>query len=322
MSDRYVIFPIKYHQIYEHYQNQVANFWTPEEICFQQDLVDWPMLTEDQRYFIKMVLAFFAASDGIVGENLAMRFYNDTTIPEARAAYAFQLAMETCHSITYSLLIDTYISDNKEKDYLFNAIETIPAVKKKAEWALKWIESDLPYLNRLLAFVCVEGIQFSGSFCAIYYIKSLNKMPGLCFQNELVSRDEGSHTDFGIDMYKLTIANGEKRIAEEEVHAMFKEAVDIEDEFINESLPCSLLGMSSSLMSEYIRYCADRLLIQLGYEKLYNAEQPFDFMEHISLPRKTSFFEAKVSEYRKSGVGDSSSGQGLANVDFNDEDFD
>jgi ribonucleotide reductase beta subunit family protein with ferritin-like domain len=312
------MFPIKYPHIYDHYKNQVGNFWTPEEIDFQQDLKDWPTLDADTKHFIEMVLAFFAASDGIVAENLAMRFYCDTDIPEARASYAFQNAMEHCHSITYSLLIDTYISNQSRRDFLFNAIDTVPAVGKKAEWALKWIESDASYVRRLIAFVCVEGIQFSGSFCAIYFIKSKNKMPGLCFQNELVARDEGLHTDFGVDMYKLAVADlGYERLPQEEVYDMFREATDIENEFITKSLPCSLIGMSSEMMSEYIHFVADRLLVQLGYDKLYNAKQPFDFMEMISLPRKTSFFEARVSEYRKSGVGETAAA-GIKNIDLND----
>nr|WRJ69600.1 ribonucleoside-diphosphate reductase subunit beta [Oceanusvirus sp.] len=317
-ASKYVMFPIKYPHIYAHYQNQVGNFWTPEEIDFQQDLKDWPTLDGDTKHFIEMVLAFFAASDGIVAENLAMRFYCDTDIPEARASYAFQNAMEQCHSITYSLLIDTYISDPSRRNFLFNAIETVPAVGKKAQWAMKWIGSDASYIKRLIAFVCVEGIQFSGSFCAIYFIKSKNKMPGLCFQNELVARDEGLHTDFGVDMYKLAVADlGHERLTKEEVYEMFQEAVDIEDEFITKSLPCSLIGMSPDAMSEYIRFVADRLLVQLGYEKLYNAKQPFDFMEMISLPRKTSFFEARVSEYRKSGVGENSAG--IKNINLEDD---
>lgn len=313
MSSKYVMFPLKQQHIYKHFENQVANFWWTNEINFQQDLVDWPALSDDERHFIKTVLAFFAGSDGIVGENLASRFYMDTDLPEARAAYAFQNAMEQIHQVTYSLLIDTYIRDPEEKEHLFKAIETVPAVKKKADWAMKWIRSDLPYAKRLLAFVCVEGIQFSGSFCAIYYIKSKGKMPGLCFSNELISRDEGQHTDFGISMYKLI----DQRLPQEEVHAMFRESVDIEDEFINESLPCRLLGMSSEMMSEYIRFVADRLLVQLDYDKIYEARQPFDFMESISIPRKTSFFEARVSEYRKAGVGEVSAK--LTSVDLDDD---
>lgn len=314
LSSKYVMFPIKHEHIYKQYKNQVANFWTPEEISFQQDLIDWPKLSDNERHFIKMVLAFFAASDGIVGENLACCFYMDTNIPEAKACYAFQNAMEQCHQETYSLLINTYIRDPEEKEFLFQAVETIPAVRKKADWAIKWIDSDLPYSKRLLAFICVEGIQFSGSFCAIYYIKSKGKMPGLCFSNELISRDEGQHTDFGVAMYKLE----NDFLPQEEVHAMFREAVDIEDEFITKSLPCKLLGMSSDMMSEYIRFIADRLLLQLGYDKIYNANQPFDFMENISIPRKTSFFEARVSEYRKAGVGETSSSK-LTAIDLDDD---
>lgn len=310
MSSKYVMFPLKHEEIYRHYENQVANFWTPQEISFQQDLVDWPTLSQGEQHFIKSVLAFFAASDGIVGENLACRFYMDTDIPEARAAYAFQNAMEQCHQITYSLLIDTYISNPDEKDELFRAVETMPSVRRKAEWAIRWIDSPLPYSMRLLAFICVEGIQFSGSFCAIYYIKSKGKMPGLCFSNELISRDEGQHTDFGVAMYKLQ----KDRIPEEEVHKMFGEAVDIEDEFITKSLPCRLLGMSCEAMSEYVRFVADRLLVQLGYAKLFGANQPFDFMESISIPRKTSFFEGRVSEYRKADVGDAAPGIHSINI--------
>ena len=313
LASKYVIFPLKYEHIYKQFENQVSNFWWINEINFQQDLVDWPTLSDDERHFVKMVLAFFAASDGIVGENLACRFYMDTDIPEARAGYAFQNAMEQIHQVTYSLLIDTYIQDPAEKESLFKAVETVPAVRNKANWAMKWLHADLPYAKRLLAFICVEGIQFSGSFCAIYYIKSKGKMPGLCFSNELISRDEGQHTDFGIAMYHLV---GDK-LPQDEVHAMFRESVDIEDEFINESLPCRLLGLTSDMMSEYIRFVADRLLVQLEYDKLYNAKQPFDFMENISLPRKTSFFEARVSEYRKAGVGETSSG--FSAIDLDDD---
>ena len=291
------VFHVQHDSLYKCYRQQVANFWTPDEIDFQQDLADWPTLSDNERHFIKMVLAFFAASDGIVGENLALRFFLDTDLPEAKAAYAFQNAMEHIHQETYSLLIEAYIKDPDEKDYLFRAIETIPAVTKKAEWAMKWIGSDLPYATRLLAFICVEGIQFSGSFCAIYYIKSKGKMPGLCFSNELISRDEGSHTDFAVAMFKVL---GE-RVEQDRVHAMFRDAVEVEKSFIVESLPCKLLGMSSDLMAEYVEFVADRLLVQLGYDKLFDAKQPFDFMENISIPRKTSFFEARVSEYQKAG---------------------
>lgn len=297
MYSKYV-FSVQHESVYKCYREQVANFWTPEEIDFQQDLVDWPLLSDNERHFIKMVLAFFAASDGIVGENLAVRFFVDTDLPEAKAAYAFQNAMEHIHQETYALLIETYIKDPDEKDYLFRAIENVPAIKKKADWALKWIRSDLPYATRLLAFICVEGIQFSGSFCAIYYIKSKGKMPGLCFSNELISRDEGSHTDLAVVMYNIV----NDRLPESEVHEMFKDAVDVEKGFILESLPCKLLGMSAELMSDYVEYVADRLLVQLGYPKIFNAKQPFDFMESISIPRKTSFFEGRVSEYQKAGA--------------------
>ena len=315
MSRKYVMFPVRHQAIYDMYKKMVANFWTVEEVDFQQDLRDWETLTDNQRYFIKQVLAFFAASDGIVAENLAYRFYNDTEIPEARAAYAFQNAIEQIHQEMYSLTIDTLVSDPVEKEALFGAIETNASVGKKAAWAMKWISSDASYAKRLLGFICVEGIQFSGSFCAIYYIKSLKKMPGLCFSNELISRDEGMHTDMGVLMYRNM--SGE-RLDQANVHEMFRDAVDVEDHFINTSLPCKLLGMSSEMMSEYIRFVADRLLLQLGYDKLYNASQPFDFMEHISIPRKTSFFEARVSEYRKAGVGEG----GCAIQDINtDADF-
>lgn len=296
--EKYVQFPIRHPKIHKHFEDALANFWTYHELDLHRDREDYASLSDQERHFVNMVLAFFAASDGIVAENSVTRFYSDTDIPEARATYSIQSTMEAIHGYTYSILIDTYISGDEEKDRLFRAIETVPAVKKKADWAIKWMNSDAPYAERLLAFVCVEGIQFSGSFCAIYYIKSKNKMPGLCFSNELISRDEGMHTDFAITMYET---NG-VRLPAEHVHAMFSDAVAIEEEFITESLPCRLLGMSCDMMKEYVRFVADRLLVQLGYDKLYNARQPFGFMEAISLPRKTSFFEARVSEYRKAGA--------------------
>lgn len=299
---RFVLFPIKYDEIWKAYKNAEASFWTAEEIDLSGDLSDWNNLNENERYFIKHVLAFFAASDGIVGENLATRFYADTKIPEARAFYGFQLMMEQIHSETYSLLIDTYISNSEEKNKLFNAIENIPIIKEKAEWALKWINSNESFAERLVAFSIVEGIFFSSSFCAIYWLKKRGLMPGLSFSNELVARDESQHTDFACLLYSLE----NNKVSEGRIHEMFIEAVNLECKFSTESLPVELIGMNSKMMSDYIKFVADRLLISLGCSKLYNVHCPFDFMELISLQGKSNFFEKRVSEYRRSGVGNSS----------------
>ncbi|CAG9310283.1 unnamed protein product [Blepharisma stoltei] len=295
---RFVMFPIHYHDIWTMYKKHVASFWTAEELDISQDLRDWERLNDNERHFIKYVLAFFAASDGIVLENLANRFFNDIQIPEARAFYGFQMAMENIHSETYSMLIDAYITDQTEKNILFNAIENYPSIKRKADWALKWASSDAPFAQRLLAFAAVEGIFFSGSFCAIFWLKKRSLMPGLTFSNELISRDEGLHTDFGCLLYTY-IAN---KLSQETVHDIIREAIDIEKGFIIDALPVELIGMNSRLMSQYLEFVADRLLVSLGYEKLYRAANPFEWMEMISMQGKTNFFEKRVSDYQKTGV--------------------
>lgn len=298
-SSRFVLFPIKYNSIWKAYKDAEASFWTAEEIDLSSDLDDWNSLSNNERFFISYVLAFFAASDGIVGENLAKRFYSDITIPEARAFYGFQLMMEGIHSETYSLLINTYIKNEEERLKLFNAIDTISIVKKKAEWALKWIDSNSSLEERLVAFAAVEGIFFSSSFCSIYWLKKRGFMKGLSFSNELISRDEGMHTDFASLLYNMS----DNKISNERIIEIIKEAVEIECEFSTESLPVELIGMNSKLMSNYIKFVADKLLISLGNNKYYNTTNPFDFMEMISLQNKTNFFEKRTAEYSKSGVG-------------------
>jgi ribonucleoside-diphosphate reductase beta chain len=296
---RHVLFPIHYPKIWKKYKDAVATFWTPEEIDLTKDRTDWENLTANEQHFIKNVLAFFAGSDGIVMENLAERFMRDVQIPEARNFYAYQIFIEGIHSETYSLLIDTYILDEAEKTHLLSAIQTIPCVEQKAKWAMKWIESGSSFAKRLIAFAAVEGIFFSGSFCAIYWLKSRGKMPGLTFSNELISRDEGMHTDFAITLYEMI----DNRIDEGEVHELIRDAVEIEKIFITESIPCNMIGMNGNLMKQYIEYVADRLVVQLGYRKIWNSVNPFDFMELISVRSKSNFFEVKVGEYRKAGVG-------------------
>lgn len=300
LAKKYVTFPIEEQHLWKKYKDAVATFWTPEEIVLEKDLTDWEKkLTDNERYFIKHVLAFFAASDGIVMENLAQRFMADTDKSEAIAFYAYQIFIEQIHSETYSLLIDTYIKDASEKDKIFNAVETIPSVGRKASWALKWIaEDNANYATRLIAFAVVEGIFFSGSFCAIYWLKKRGLMPGLTFSNELISRDEGMHTDFAVEMFQY-----EERVPQDTVFDIFREATNIEKEFIIDSIPCNLIGMNSELMSQYIEFVADRLLTQLGYDKLFGTKNPFDFMELISLRPKTNFFEKRVGEYKKAKVG-------------------
>ena len=292
--NRFVMFPLTDKSIWDAYKKQMDCFWRAEEIDFSQDLKHWKTLNDDEQYFIKMVLAFFAASDGIVVENLGSRFLSEVQMPEARAAYGFQLMMENVHSETYSLLIDTYIKEKDEKMKLFKALHNFPCIKKKADWATKWINDKRSnFATRLLAFACVEGIFFSGSFCSIYWLKKRQLMPGLTFSNELISRDEGMHTDFAVLLYsKLN-----KKAKKSKVHEIFKEAVSIEKEFICEALPCKLIGMNSKLMSNYIEFVADRLLVQLGYPKLFKTANPFDFMEMISLQGKTNFFEKRVGDY-------------------------
>lgn len=360
-NQRFTIFPIRYNNLWAFYKKHISTFWVVEEVQLLDDLAHWGKLSNDEKYFIKNVLAFFAASDGIVNENLVLNFYNEVEIPEVRAFYSVQMMMETIHSEQYSLLIDTYITDSTEKDRLLNAIDTIPAVKEKAEWAKKWIEegstiidsipkktldtiklmqehdtvqqifeyeiNDLDFFTkerpsfsqRLLAFVCVEGIFFSGSFCAIYWLKSKGLMPGLATANEFISRDENLHTEFAIELFNMLRENGEIEFGEERVHEIFKEAVDIEKKFITKSLPVSLLGMNETLMSQYIEFVADRWLVMLNYSKLYNSQNPFGFMEMISINTKENFFESRVSQYQRAGVGQSEADRKIS-FDI-DEDF-
>ena len=293
----YTLFPIKSSEehLYKMYKQAVASFWTPEEIPFSTDIEHWDKLSADEKHFVKHVLAFFAGSDGIVQENLASRFQRDVDSQVVKLFYSFQNAMEGIHSETYSLLIDTYVKDKAEQDHLFRAIDTIPCIRKKADWALKWIDSQSSFATRLVAFAAVEGIFFSGAFCAIYWLKKRGIMPGLTFSNELISRDEGLHTLFAVALYHTLSEKLEPAV----IQNLIREAVDIEEEFIIDALPCSLVGMNSKLMRQYIRFVADRLLVQLGVEKIYKVGNPFDFMELISLEGKTNFFEKKVSEYSR-----------------------
>jgi ribonucleotide reductase beta subunit family protein with ferritin-like domain len=305
-SKRFVLFPIEYPQVWQMYKKAQASFWTAEEIDLTTDMTDWNhKLNADEKHFVSHVLAFFAASDGIVNENLAARFSTEVQIPEARSFYGFQIAIENIHSETYSLLIDTYIKDPARRQYLFNAIETIPCVKKKADWALKWISNGASFAERLVAFAAVEGIFFSGSFCSIFWLKKRGLMPGLAFSNELISRDEGLHCDFACLLYTML----KHPLPEEIVHRIIREAVEYEKEFICEALPVALIGMNATSMAQYIEFCADRLLISLGVEPLYNATNPFDWMEMISLQGKTNFFERRLSEYRLSTVNTNGAGE-------------
>lgn len=357
-SDRYTIFPIKYPKLWEFYQNQLSVFWTVAEVKLSDDLTDWnTKLNDNEKYFIKNILAFFAASDGIVNENLVLNFYNEVQIPEARAFYTIQMMIESIHSEQYSLLIDTYETDKNERNKLFKAVETIPCIKKKADWALKWIEegtthiemlpddilkglmktfssldnktindSDIQktvdyffksrpsFAQRLLAFICVEGIMFSGSFCAIYWLKNRGLMPGLSTANEFISRDENMHTEFAIELYKMCPEKVDEKVA----HQIFKEAVEIEKEFITESLPVSLIGINCKLMSQYIEYVADRWLILLGFSRLYNSQNPFTFMEMISLNAKSNFFEVFNSNYLRANSGAT---QEELQISFDSDDF-
>ena len=299
-KNRFVLFPIEHHDIWDYYKKAQQVFWTAEEIDLAQDLTDWEKLNEGEQHFVKHVLAFFAASDGIVNENLAENFVAEVQYTEAKFFYGFQIMMENIHSETYSLLIDTYIKDKEEQNHLFNAIDTVPAVQKKAEWALKWIGSE-SFVERLIAFAAVEGIFFSGSFCSIFWLKKRGLMPGLSFSNELISRDEGLHTDFAVHLYKNHIEN---KLSRERLIEIIDSALTIEKEFITESLPVSLIGMNSELMKQYLEYVSDRLLMDLGVGKIYNTENPFDFMANIALQNKTNFFEKRVADYVKSGVGE------------------
>lgn len=293
-QNRYVIFPIQHDRFWEMYKKSEANFWTTEELDLSKDMNDWKTLNDNERYFIENVLAFFAASDGIVNENLVERFCQEVKILEAKFFYGFQIAMENIHSETYSLLIDTYIKDPLKKAKLFNAIDTMPCVQKKAEWALKWInDKDSPFVNRVIGFAAVEGIFFSGSFCSIFWLKKRGLMPGLCHSNELISRDEGMHCEFAVLMYQ----NLKEKPPQSVIQQIIKEAVEIEKEFITEALSCELIGMNANLMGQYIEYVADRLLQMFGVNKVYHASNPFDWMEMISVQGKTNFFEKRVGEY-------------------------
>ena len=298
--NRFVLFPIEHNDIWEIYKKAEASFWTAEEIDLHQDLSDWEnKLTADEQYFIKHILAFFAASDGIVNENLAENFVNEVQYTEVKFFYGFQIMMENIHSETYSLLIDTYVKDKVERNKLFNAIETFDAIKKKADWALRWIDSP-SFAERLIAFAAVEGIFFSGAFCSIFWMKKRGLMPGLTFSNELISRDEGMHCDFAVHLHNHHLVN---KVSQERITQIITEALTIEREFITESLPVDLIGMNSRLMVQYLEFVADRLLEELNCPKVYNSENPFDFMDMISLEGKTNFFEKRVSDYRKAGVG-------------------
>jgi len=307
------MFPLQDQDIWKIYKKMMDCFWRAEEIDFSKDMTHWETLTKKEQYFIKMILAFFAASDGIVIENIGMRFMTDVQLPEARAAYGFQLMMENIHSETYSLLIDTYIKDKEEKTKLFTALDNFPCIKKKADWAIKWInDKRSSFGTRLLAFACVEGIFFSGAFCSIYWLKKRGLMPGLTFSNELIARDEGMHTDLAVLLFRKLI----KRPNKKKVYDIVQEAVSIEKEFICSALPCKLIGMNSKLMSQYIEFVADRIVQQLGFDKIYKTENPFDFMEMISLEGKTNFFEKRVGDYSLSSGDKSINAFDMDDVDF------
>lgn len=314
-KDRFVLFPIQHHDIWNMYKQAEASFWTAEEIDLSHDQKDWDKMAEGERHFVKHVLAFFAASDGIVNENLAINFMREVQLPEARCFYGFQIMMENIHSETYSLLIDSYIKETAEKQRLFNAMETVPCVKKKAEWALRWIsKKNATFAERLVAFAAVEGIFFSGSFCSIFWLKKRGLMPGLSFSNELISRDEGLHCDFACLLYSML----QEKLPQEKIYDIIGNAVEIEKEFVSDALPVNLIGMNAVMMCQYIEFVADRLLVALGYPKMFKATNPFDFMELISLQGKTNFFEKRVAEYQKAGVmGNSKEEQGFSlDADF------
>ncbi|MBL7835629.1 MAG: ribonucleotide-diphosphate reductase subunit beta [Cyclobacteriaceae bacterium] len=315
-KDRFVLFPIRQHEIWQYYKKAEASFWTAEEIDLSQDLKDWESMNDGERHFIKHVLAFFAASDGIVNENLAEHFVSEVQYTEAKFFYGFQIAIENIHSETYSLLIDTYVKDPREKDALFHAIDTMDCVKKKAEWALRWIDKG-NFQERLIAFAAVEGIFFSGSFCSIFWLKKRGLMPGLSFSNELISRDEGLHCDFACHLYTQHVVN---KLPEQTVIDVIRDAVEIEKEFVTDALPVNLIGMNAELMRQYIEFVADRLLNELIGKKIYGATNPFDFMDMISLKGKTNFFEKRVAEYQKAGVLNSTEKESSQKFSL-DEDF-
>tara|TARA_B100001939_G_scaffold94831_2_gene81431 strand:+ start:1571 stop:2548 length:978 start_codon:yes stop_codon:yes gene_type:complete len=306
-KNRFVIFPIQHDDIWQWYKKQEASFWTAEEVDLHQDVVDWKKLNDDERYFLKHILAFFAASDGIVNENLAENFVNEVQYSEAKFFYGFQIMMENIHSEMYSLLIDTLVESDSEKDELFNAIERFPAIKKKADWALRWIESE-SFAERLIAFAAVEGIFFSGAFCSIFWMKKRGLLPGLATSNEFISRDEGLHRDFACHLHNTHLVN---KVSVERITQIIVEALDIEREFITESLPVNLIGMNAKLMAEYLEFVTDHLLETLNCPKVYNTANPFDFMDMISLEGKTNFFEKRVSEYKKAGVGEEQSSHNI-----------
>ena len=312
--NRFTTFPVKYDKLWELYKQAQGSFWTAEEIDFSADMNDWENLSSNEKHFITTILAFFAASDGIVFENINNNFAKEVQISEARAFYAYQEYNEHIHSETYSLLIDKYIKDSVKKEELFNAVENIECVKNKASWAMKWFDQSLPFAERLFAFACVEGIFFSGSFCAIFWLKKRGIMPGLCFSNELISRDEGLHQEFAVELFK-ELRNKPQQTT---IHSIVRSAVQCEKEFILDALPCKLIGMNSDMMSKYIEFVADRLLKQAGYDPIWGAENPFDFMENICLDGKTNFFEKRVGDYGKSSVGMSASDNSIC---FTDEDF-
>lgn len=292
-DDRFVILPVKYQDLYQMYKSAVACFWTAEEVDLSKDLGDWVKMTKDEKHFISLILAFFACMDGLINENLAVRFFNEVQNSEARLFYGFQMSIEGIHQEVYANLIDTYIKDKNEQKKLFNAINTYPCVKKKADWVKKHISADTSFAERLIAFICVEGIHFSGAFCAIYWFRTRNLLQGLCFSNELISRDEALHTEFGVALYKKL----KYKLKQDQIHAIIRESVAIETEFICEALPCRLIGMNSVLMTQYIQFVADRVCLQLGYDKIWNVPNPFSYMETISIERKSNFFEVRVSEY-------------------------
>jgi ribonucleotide reductase beta subunit family protein with ferritin-like domain len=312
-SNRFVLFPIVYNDIYQLYKKAESSFWTANEIDLSKDINDWQKLNNEEQHFIKNIIGFFAGSDGIIMENLSCRFMNEIQIPEARAFYSYQIFNESIHSETYSLLIDTYIKDMDEKNKIFNSIENIPSVAKKALWAYKWIENKkVSFATRLVAFAIVEGVFFSGSFCAIYWLKKRGLMPGLTFSNELISRDEGMHCEFACLLYSKI----KNRVDADTIYTIFKEAIEIEKEFITESIPCNLIGMNSILMKQYIEFVSDRLLLQLGYEKIWNAENPFDFMEMISMIPKSNFFEIRSGQYQKANISIDNTEFDISTEDF------
>lgn len=315
-DNRLTIFPIKYPKVWDMYNKAVSTFWVPEEIDLSKDIDDWNGLSDNEQFFIKHILAFFSSSDTIVNMNIGERFINEVKIMEAKFFYGFQEAIENIHSHTYSLLIDTYVKDDNEKDKIFNAILHIPCIKQKADWCFKWIKDhEASFAQRLVAFAIVEGVFFSGAFCAIFWLKEKGKMPGLTFSNELISRDEGLHVEFAILLYSMI----NNKLPEETVHGMFEDALSVEKNFIIDSIPCSMLGMNSSLMTEYIQFVADRLLLQLGYKKKWNATNPFPFMDRSNLECRTNFFESRVAEYSKANVGNSTSIDNLRTFDLSDD---